>query len=157
MQIRPSVNMLEKFLFFVIFYLSNGKKAPVLVLICSNKQFWIPHQSVKKKKKTANELISTISGLEMISLAWSLLAWPLDSRLISSYLLAWGLLWARFCVVLPSHVKALILTVAVFRDGAFKEVIKDMCWVCAKLLQSCPTPCDPMDCSSPGSSVHGIF
>ena len=29
--------------------------------------------------------------------------------------------------------------------------------VCAKLLQSCPTLCDPMDCSPQGSSVHGIF
>ena len=28
--------------------------------------------------------------------------------------------------------------------------------VCAKLLQSCLTLCDPMDCSLPGSSVHGI-
>ena len=27
----------------------------------------------------------------------------------------------------------------------------------AKLLQSCPTFCDPMDCSPPGSSVHGIL
>ena len=27
----------------------------------------------------------------------------------------------------------------------------------AKSLQSCPTLCDPMDCSPPGSSVHGIF
>ena len=27
----------------------------------------------------------------------------------------------------------------------------------AKSLQSCPTPTDPMDCSLPGSSVHGIF
>ena len=27
----------------------------------------------------------------------------------------------------------------------------------AKLLQSCLTLCDPMDCSPPGSSVHGIF
>ena len=27
----------------------------------------------------------------------------------------------------------------------------------AKLLQSCPTPCDPTDCSLPGSSIHGIF
>ena len=27
--------------------------------------------------------------------------------------------------------------------------------VCAKWLQSCPTLCDPMDCSLPGSSVHG--
>ena len=25
------------------------------------------------------------------------------------------------------------------------------------LPQSCPSPCDPMDCSLPGSSVHGIF
>ena len=29
--------------------------------------------------------------------------------------------------------------------------------VCAKLLQSRPTPCDPMDCSPQGSSVHGIL
>ena len=27
----------------------------------------------------------------------------------------------------------------------------------AKSLQSCPTLCDPMDCSSPGSSIHGTF
>ena len=26
-----------------------------------------------------------------------------------------------------------------------------------KVIQSCPTPSDPMDCSLPGSSVHGIF
>ena len=29
--------------------------------------------------------------------------------------------------------------------------------VCAKSLQLCPTLCNPMDCSSPGSSVHGIL
>ena len=29
--------------------------------------------------------------------------------------------------------------------------------MCAKLLQSCPTLCDPMDCSLPGSFVHGIL
>ena len=29
--------------------------------------------------------------------------------------------------------------------------------VCAKSLQSCLTLCDPMDCSPPGSSVHGIL
>ena len=31
-----------------------------------------------------------------------------------------------------------------------------MC-MCAKLLQSCPTLCDPMDCSPPVCSVHGIL
>ena len=29
--------------------------------------------------------------------------------------------------------------------------------VCAKSLQLCPTLCNPMDCSLPGSSVHGIL
>ena len=27
----------------------------------------------------------------------------------------------------------------------------------AKSLQSCPALCNPMDCSLPGSSVHGIL
>ena len=27
----------------------------------------------------------------------------------------------------------------------------------AKSLQLCPTLCDPIDCSPPGSSIHGIF
>ena len=27
----------------------------------------------------------------------------------------------------------------------------------AKLLQSCPTLCDPIDGSPPGSPIHGIF
>ena len=29
--------------------------------------------------------------------------------------------------------------------------------VCVQLLQSCLTLCYPMNCSLPGSSVHGIF
>ena len=28
--------------------------------------------------------------------------------------------------------------------------------VCVNALQSCPTVCNPIDCSLPGSSVHGI-
>ena len=27
----------------------------------------------------------------------------------------------------------------------------------SEAAQSCPTICDPMDCSLPGSSIHGIF
>ena len=27
----------------------------------------------------------------------------------------------------------------------------------SEVSQSCPTPSDPMDCSLPGSSIHGIF
>ena len=29
--------------------------------------------------------------------------------------------------------------------------------VCVKSLQLCPTLCNPMNCSPPGSSVHGIL
>ena len=29
--------------------------------------------------------------------------------------------------------------------------------MCAKTVQSCPTLCNPMDCSPPGSSIHGIL
>ena len=32
-----------------------------------------------------------------------------------------------------------------------------VCCVPAKSPQLCPTLCDPMDCSPPGSSVHGIL
>ena len=30
-------------------------------------------------------------------------------------------------------------------------------WACVLVTQSCPTLCDPMGCSLPDSSVHGIF
>ena len=39
------------------------------------------------------------------------------------------------------------------RNGSMKAVAA----AAAKSLQSCPTLRDPMDCSPPGSSVHGIF
>ena len=36
------------------------------------------------------------------------------------------------------------------------EIILEYAAAAAKSLQSCPTLCDPMDCSLPGSSVHGF-
>ena len=33
----------------------------------------------------------------------------------------------------------------------------EIIYAAAKSLQSCPTLCDPMDCSLPGFSVHGIL
>ena len=43
----------------------------------------------------------------------------------------------------------------------FPEFPTDFIWqllpAAAKSLQSCPTLCDPMDCSLPGFSVHGIL
>ena len=48
--------------------------------------------------------------------------------------------------------------------GVLSEVTKlhsghvaKLCERESEVTQSCPTLCDPMDCSLPGSSVHGIF
>ena len=41
------------------------------------------------------------------------------------------------------------------RSNAIKSNIA--CDCDCEVAQSCPTLCDPMDCSLPGSSVHGIF
>ena len=42
------------------------------------------------------------------------------------------------------------------------ELVNSVCvcvcvCVCVLVAQSCLTLCDPMDCSLPGSSVHGIL
>ena len=39
----------------------------------------------------------------------------------------------------------------------FRHMWSYLLLVCAKSLQSCLTLCDPMDCSPPGSTVHGIL
>ena len=40
---------------------------------------------------------------------------------------------------------------------ALHQGIYSHLWWSEKVTQSCPTLCDPVDCSLPGSSVHGIF
>ena len=40
--------------------------------------------------------------------------------------------------------------------GCESWTIKKTAAAAARSLQSCPTLCDPIDCSPPGSSVHGI-
>ena len=34
---------------------------------------------------------------------------------------------------------------------------KNLNYLTSEIAQSCPTLCDPMDCSPPSSSIHGIF
>ena len=44
------------------------------------------------------------------------------------------------------------------RKGVHRDLI-NFWWLCmcTKSFQSCPTLCDPIDCSPPGSSVHGVL
>ena len=52
-------------------------------------------------------------------------------------------------LVVTSHFQAMAYDVNIQDQNAM------LCY--AKSLQSCPTLCKPMDCSLPGSSIHGIF
>ena len=36
-------------------------------------------------------------------------------------------------------------------------LVRSVEWKESEVAQSCPTLCDPMDCSLPGFSIHGIF
>ena len=56
----------------------------------------------------------------------------------------------------PSAPSLLPVSLAFIQLVMFQNFLCDRACVCAKLLQSCPTLCDPMDCSPPGSSVRGI-
>ena len=43
--------------------------------------------------------------------------------------------------------------------GSYRVLSRVLCatFTVSEVAQSCPTLCDPMDCSLPGSSVHGIL
>ena len=53
------------------------------------------------------------------------------------------------------HKRKLLLKHISFKNTKNNKI--SFLFVLTKSLQSCPTHCDPMDCSPPGSSVHGIF
>ena len=60
---------------------------------------------------------------------------------------------------LVSHLRASFFRVSVkwgYYCAASAYVDTKVKWV-SEVTQSCPTLCDPMDCSPPGSSVHGIL
>ena len=54
------------------------------------------------------------------------------------------------------HIPQLNILNAATKTWHSKQVYIYVC-MCAKLLQSCLTLCDPMDCSPTDSSVHGIL
>ena len=41
--------------------------------------------------------------------------------------------------------------------SSWMKMFRNHCAVLRLVTQSCLTPCDPMDCSPPGSSLHGIL
>ena len=51
------------------------------------------------------------------------------------------------------HLEYILIFCLITRNYVSKSFGKK----CVLVAQSCPTLCDPMDCSPPGFSVHGIF
>ena len=72
----------------------------------------------------------------------------------------WGRKWQPTPVFLPgkSHEQRSLVGYSSWGPKSQTQLINSTTTtVCAKSLQSCPTLSDPMDCSPPGSSVHGIL
>ena len=67
--------------------------------------------------------------------------------------LTWFSIGVDLCIICFQHVCLLSVYFLFLRLTFF--VGSEMKW--SEVAQLCPTLCDPMDCSPPGSSVHGIF
>ena len=64
--------------------------------------------------------------------------------------IAW--IWVTILPSTLSLISAFVSSFSVFR------MTVNCSWSCeSEVAQSCPTLCDPVDCSPPGSSVHGIL
>ena len=74
-----------------------------------------------------------------------------------SYLLVWDW-WQEKWLSSPTmeEIKALNIGKIYFTKWERQKPIFEIYLKCGKSLQSHPPLCDPMDCSLPGSSVHGI-
>ena len=76
----------------------------------------------------------------------------------SSYKLSWEVMWLSFlflcvCLCVCVCVCVCVCTHTYTQLSSFPAI--EVKW--NEVTQSCPTLCDPMDCSLPGSSIHGIF
>ena len=90
-----------------------------------------------------------------VTLSFLLLGWTPNR-------LKWQCLFFAFSfVVYFVHFCGQLMVSAMARLGPSKRLNMDFScppsWVHAYLFQSCPTLCDPTDCSPPASSVHGLL
>ena len=83
-------------------------------------------------------------GSNLCLLHWQVVSLPLSHQGIPE-----GALFMRLLGFVVNRV-------SYFVSHHCPEIVKVICDIC-EVAQSCPTLCDPMDCSLPGSSVHGIF
>ena len=70
-------------------------------------------------------------------------------------IIVYNVYWVSTIYLAISHIPSSWLTGYVTLDRWLTLHKLSLCR--AEVAQSCPTLCDPMDCSPPGSSVHGVF
>ena len=71
----------------------------------------------------------------------------------------WARLLSNYCLCPRTTESVRFCTRSLWGQSLFPITLQ-LSWkyaLCVLVTQSCPTLWDPMDCSSPGSSVHGIF
>ena len=86
---------------------------------------------------------------------------------MSKNILGWSegcivpLIWNLPCIILYCFLNCtaypFIITKTPGQEMGIWGRVSYLLCICAKLLQSCLTLCDPVDCSLPGFSIHGII
>ena len=85
-----------------------------------------------------------------LTLFWLLFAW---NFFFPSFLSQSSLFSSLQCLPSTLYWQGLELHHLAKEKGLWVQLQYHICVLCAKLLQSCPTLCHPMDCSPPGSSL----
>ena len=84
----------------------------------------------------------------------------LDTVLLYHNRLQYSVITTFICSGKPTnHVTHFIMTFTLLRSSGTKPTVspRSASAVLGLVTQSCPILCDPMDCSPPGFSVHGIL
>ena len=62
--------------------------------------------------------------------------------------------WFSYTYTYHTYIFHILFLYNLLQDTEYSYTVKE---TESEVAQSCPTLCDPMDCSLPGFSVHGIF
>ena len=119
---------------------------------------WFPTLPILHEAQRGEAVSLPLPSDNLLELASGLRIWlqfPASSPSPHIYLFTVGILTGCQCCTRPCTGSG----VTAMNDFDEVPVLKGShsVHVCAKSLQQCLSLCDPLDCSSPGSSVHGIL